>query len=97
MRELIPPSPILFGNDFPFAPAPLTATQSETLDGSPLLDDGTRRAIYRTNAAGLSPRFAEAREAITSLPVFERETLRQRVSRAMRPPMVALTGQLRGR
>ena len=97
LKELVPPSQILFGSDFPFAPAPLTAVQCETLDGSAMLDDEARRLICRTNAAALFPRFAGSQAPAAALPRFARETLRQRLRRGARRPLVAAVEWLRHR
>jgi len=57
--ELVPPTQILFGTDFPFAPEPvtrLTVGGVATFDG---FDDAARAAIERDNALALLPRLRE--------------------------------------
>ncbi len=64
LRELVEPSQILFGSDFPFAPAPVTTMQRVTLETSPIWGDDVRRGIDRRHALTLFPRFATAGESI---------------------------------
>ncbi|MEX3985545.1 amidohydrolase family protein [Paraburkholderia sp. EG287A] len=66
LRELVGPSQILFGSDFPFAPAPVTAMQRDTLEHSTIWDVSARTDIDRENALQLFPRFVSAGDVITS-------------------------------
>jgi predicted TIM-barrel fold metal-dependent hydrolase len=62
LEALVPPSQILFGSDFPFAPEPIAAASVRGLAAYPGFDDGARRAIERDNALTLLPRVgAQAR------------------------------------
>lgn len=54
--ELVPPSQILFGSDFPFAPEPVAAASVRGLAAYDGFDDGARRAIERDSALALLPR-----------------------------------------
>lgn len=56
--KLAGPSRVLFGSDFPFAPARAVAREVADLDGLDILDDETRRRIAHENAGALFPRFA---------------------------------------
>jgi predicted TIM-barrel fold metal-dependent hydrolase len=58
--ELVPPTQILFGSDFPFAPAPLVVKEVNDLQAIQFLDDNSRNMVDRTNALGLFPRFQTA-------------------------------------
>ena len=60
LLELVPPTQILFGSDFPFAPAPLVTKEVNDLQAIQFLDDNTRIMVDRTNALGLFPRFGVA-------------------------------------
>ncbi len=53
--ELVQPSQILFGTDFPFAPEPITAMSIEGLEQYGGFDAAARRAIEHANALGLLP------------------------------------------
>lgn len=53
LLQLVDPSHILFGSDFPFAPAPVVAAETRALAGSPVLTDDLRSAIDRDNALAL--------------------------------------------
>jgi len=56
LRELVDPSQVLFGSDFPFAPAPLTGMQCNTLEHSNVWDADARALIESGNAQRLFPR-----------------------------------------
>lgn len=76
LRELVAPSQILFGSDFPFAPAPVTALCCATLDQSPLLDEAGRYGIARANALRLFPQLAAPGEQLRAAPLYQGDTLR---------------------
>lgn len=57
--ELVDPSRILFGSDFPFAPEPVTAFSTQGIAESDLFDEQSRRQIERENALELLPRLRE--------------------------------------
>jgi predicted TIM-barrel fold metal-dependent hydrolase len=57
--ELVPPSQILFGTDFPFAPEPVTGLSIDGLARYDGFDAAARAAIERDNALALLPRVAE--------------------------------------
>lgn len=97
LRELVDPSHILFGSDFPFAPAPLTAVQTQTLENSRLWDAGTKRSIDRGNALRLFPGYREEGEQALLAPVYESESIGSRVKRQMRKPIVTFVERLRNR
>lgn len=58
LLKLANASQILFGSDYPFAPAPLVSREVGDLDAIPELDVETRGKIARGNALRLFPRFA---------------------------------------
>ncbi|KVH40869.1 amidohydrolase [Burkholderia cepacia] len=62
LRELVEPTQILFGSDFPFAPEPVTAMQCDTLEHSPIWSAQAIANIERDNALRLFPRFAVGNE-----------------------------------
>jgi predicted TIM-barrel fold metal-dependent hydrolase len=62
LTELVGPSQLLFGSDYPFAPAPITAASIEGLAHYDGFDASARHAIERTNALALLPRLRELAE-----------------------------------
>jgi len=97
LRQLVPPSQILFGSDFPFAPAPLTALQCQTLERSGLLDTEAHAAIDRRSALSLFPELAEAGDSVATVTNHRHENTRQRLQRAARAPLIALIESVRKR
>jgi predicted TIM-barrel fold metal-dependent hydrolase len=57
LKELVEPDHILFGSDFPFAPASVTGMETEALDKSHVFDGEQKEGIRRGNALKLFPRF----------------------------------------
>ncbi len=57
LKELVDPSHILFGSDFPFAPAPLIGLEVMALGGLNTFDDKTKAGIDRDHALALFPHF----------------------------------------
>lgn len=58
LKQLVDPSHILFGSDFPFAPAPVVAAECRTLAESTLLDAGELAGVRRRHALALFPHLA---------------------------------------
>lgn len=65
LLELVEPSQILFGSDFPFAPEPLVAKEIDDLQRLDLLKNKTLKAIERDNVLRLFPRFKLQRDNIS--------------------------------
>ena len=59
LRQFVPLSQIVFGSDFPMAPAPVVQKGVDLFDTSVVLDDQARTTIGR-NGLALFPRFASA-------------------------------------
>jgi len=93
LKQLVDPSQILFGSDFPFAPAPVVDLECSTLAESKLLTDTERNGIYRGNALKLLPKFCEPEEN-GSLPVFKGRSMLQVLHRAKSKLRVKLVGAL---
>jgi predicted TIM-barrel fold metal-dependent hydrolase len=55
LQELVDPSHILFGTDYPFAPGPATAMTIEGINSYDRFDAQTRKDIERDNAFALFP------------------------------------------
>ncbi len=96
LRELVEPSQVLFGSDFPFAPAPVTAMQRETLERSPVWDAHARAGIERGNALRLFPRLAGDAERVASKPPHDSGPLTS-LRRAAAGASVRLIDRLRDR
>jgi predicted TIM-barrel fold metal-dependent hydrolase len=60
LKEFVPTSQVLFGSDWPLVPEKVVKIETSGLEGSRILTDATRKAIYRDNALALFPRFARA-------------------------------------
>jgi len=65
LRELVDPSHILFGSDFPFAPASLVGVEVKNLGDLTLFDEATMAGIGRGHSLGLFPKHAHAGEQVT--------------------------------
>ncbi len=97
LRELVDPSQILFGSDFPFAPAPVVASCCATLDKSPIWHDETRYGISRGHALKLFPAYRASDEVVSPAPVYIRDDLRSRSKRLIGRLSVRLLDRVRDR
>lgn len=83
LRELVDPSHILFGSDFPFAPAPVVSMCCQTLDASPIWGEEEKYGIARGHALKLFPQYQHPAEQVAPTPIFDNNTLalkRQRLA-----------------
>lgn len=97
LKELVDPSHILFGSDFPFAPAPASALQCRTLDESDLFPEPVKYGITRGHALELFPQYHQSDEVVAALPIFENESVAGRLRRAMTGPMSSMAESMRNR
>ncbi|MFZ3183374.1 MAG: amidohydrolase family protein [Pseudomonas sp.] len=97
LKQLVEPSHILFGSDFPFAPAPITALQCHTLDRSPIWPVVDQYGINRGHALQLFPQYRLANEQVRAAPIFINESLPQRVRRALTGPLATVAEHIRKR
>jgi 6-methylsalicylate decarboxylase len=58
LKEFVPTQQVLFGSDWPMVNERVVKIETTGLETSKVLDDATRKAIYRDNALALFPRFA---------------------------------------
>jgi len=58
LKEFVPTRQVLFGSDWPMVNERVVKVETDGLEGSKVLDDAARQAIYRDNALALFPRFA---------------------------------------
>ncbi len=78
LRELVDPSHILFGSDYPFAPAPVVGSCCATLDASPLWDDTNKYGIARGHALRLFGRYRHPDEVVAPTPARNKNGLKSR-------------------
>lgn len=97
LKELVDPSHILFGSDFPFAPKVVTGMQTQALDTSLILGASELEGIRRRHALALFPRLNTGNETIPSAPVYQRESVRNRLKRAAAKPVISLADRIRKR
>lgn len=97
LKELVEPSHILFGSDFPFAPSPVTTLQCQTLDESPLWSSEQLYGINREHALRLFPQFKQAGEAVDPAPIYEGEGFGSRMKRSLTQPVGAFVERIRNR
>jgi predicted TIM-barrel fold metal-dependent hydrolase len=76
LRELVEPSHILFGSDFPFAPAPVVTMCCQTLGRSPVWNDEIKYGIGRGDALSLFPHLKMVGESVTPAPIYQGESLK---------------------
>lgn len=97
LKALVDPSHILFGSDFPFAPAPLTTLQCQTLEHNPLWSPEQLYGIHRANALALLPQYRQRNEQRVAAPLYADEPLRNRIKRSLAGPIGAVVERMRSR
>jgi len=97
LKELVAPEQILFGSDFPFAPAPATSLQCQTLDENPLWSAEQLYGINRGHALCLFPQYRQAGEVVQPAPIYSGETFSHRLKRSLTKPVGALAERMRNR
>jgi predicted TIM-barrel fold metal-dependent hydrolase len=91
LRELVEPSQIVFGCDYPFATKVVIGMQAEALEKLTIFDEATKSGINRTHALELFPRLASA--ALGD----DEASFAARARRALARPAVAIAERLRNR
>lgn len=97
LNELVGPSKILFGSDFPFAPEPVTGLQTRQFAELTCFDEAQKTAILRTNALALFPRLAASGDLIPASPQVMPMSWRNRLKRMAIRPVIAMADQARKR
>lgn len=98
LNELVDPSHILFGSDFPFAPKQLSMLQKQNFDNLTVFDAKIKENILRNNALNLFPQFRiGTNEEIPSLQQFSSASLGTRFKHAMMKPILKIGENIRKR
>jgi len=97
LKTLVDPSRILFGSDFPFAPAPITTLQCQTLEENPLWSEQELYGIHRGNALDLFPRCRQANERAEPEALYVDEPFSNRIKRTLCGPVGAIVERMRSR
>ncbi|MBD9516454.1 amidohydrolase family protein [Pseudomonas sp. PDM22] len=97
LKELVEPSQILFGSDFPFASAPVTTLTCQTLEQNTLWSDAQRYGINRGHALSLFPQYRDAREQVVAAPIYSGESFASRIKRSLTRPLGAYVERVRSR
>lgn len=95
LRELVAPSQVLFGSDFPFAPASLVEQQLSELGSASPWSPEQLACIARGHALSLFPRFAGHGEAVVAAPRYESESTLHWLGRTATQPLAALAQRLK--
>lgn len=95
LNELVGPSRILFGSDFPFAPAPVSVMQAQALEHISFFDDKAKYGIQRGNALSLFPQYRQADETVRPRPVYQHESVGNKFKRWLSQPIVSIAEKKR--
>lgn len=97
LKELVGPSRILFGSDFPFAPEPVTGLQTQQFAALTCFDAAQKAAIQRGNALSLFPRLAASGDVRSPVAPPPGMDWRTRLKRLAIRPVIALAEHARKR
>lgn len=97
LKELVDSDHILFGSDFPFAPAPATSLQCQTLEQNTLWSSDEHYGINRGYALRLFPQYQQPGEVVQPAPIYEGESFSGRMKRSLTKPLGALAERMRNR
>ncbi|MFW1843617.1 amidohydrolase family protein [Acinetobacter pittii] len=95
LKELVGSERILFGSDFPFAPAPVSHMQVNTLDELSIFNDSDQYKIQRGNALSLFPQYKKINEVVSPRPIYQQESLGNKFKRWMVQPIIAIAEKKR--
>ncbi|WHA43932.1 amidohydrolase family protein [Agrobacterium larrymoorei] len=97
LQQLVDPTHILFGSDFPFAPAPMTSNQIGQLEKLDIWSAQQRSAVYRSNALSLFPRFKTDNESAGQREVAKSASFSVKMRRILQKPVLAYAERMRQR
>lgn len=95
LSSLVEPSHILFGSDFPFAPAVATGLQVNMLENQKSFDAAMHYGVNRGHALSLFPQYRQENEVVAPAPVYEHEGFSNRLRRALVKPVVRIAERVR--
>ncbi|MCS9524075.1 amidohydrolase family protein [Pseudomonas aeruginosa] len=95
LRELVESRQLLFGSDFPLAPASLVAQQLTETDTASPWSPRQLSGIARGHALSLFPRFAAPGENVVAAPKYESESALHRLGRNATQPLASLLQRLK--
>lgn len=96
LKALVEPEQILFGSDFPFAPAALTRVQCNTMEQLEFWNGEQRYGINRGHALKLFPHYRLDNEQMTANPIQDRN-LTTRLQSAKAETVARLAERMRNR
>ncbi len=98
LTELVEPSHILFGSDFPFAPKQLSMMQKQDFDQLKVFDPIQKSQILRNNSLSLFPQFkTENDQNIPSLVKYTQASFSARLKHSMMKPILKIGENIRKR
>ncbi|MEG1708117.1 MAG: amidohydrolase family protein [Acinetobacter sp.] len=97
LKELVGTDRILFGSDFPFAPAPISHMQTRSLDDLPIFNDLDQYKIQRSNALTLFPQYKQLDEITQPRPIYQQESMSNKLKRWMTQPIIAIAEKKRSK
>lgn len=95
LKELVGSERILFGSDFPFAPAPVSHMEVQTLGELSIFNESDYYKIQRGNALSLFPQYKKANEETSPRPIYQHESLGNKFKRWMIQPIIAIAEKKR--
>lgn len=95
LKELVGTDRILFGSDFPFAPAPVSHMQVKTLGELSIFNKADHYKIQRANALSLFPQYKKANEEVSPRPIYQQESFGNKFKRWMTQPIIAIAEKKR--
>ncbi|MDR0235725.1 amidohydrolase family protein [Acinetobacter sp.] len=97
LKELVGTERILFGSDFPFAPAPVSHMQVQSLDQLNIFNQADQYKIQRANALSLFPQYQKINEQANPRPIYQQESLANKFKRWMAQPIIAIAEKKRSK
>ena len=96
LKELVDPSHILFGSDFPFAPKQLSILQKQNFTELSVFSPEQKSQILRDNALALFPQFkVSSDQNIVELQHYSTASLSTRMKHSMMKPVLKMAENMR--
>ena len=98
LNELVDPSHILFGSDFPFAPKQLSIIQKQNFDNLKVFSPETKQNILAHNALALFPQFQiDENQSIPALQHYSSASFSTRLKHNLMKPILKIGENIRKR